>query len=255
MAYLTPEAILWARAQIEDLPKDQIGLVFALLASRSPVISYDSIDMSQRSEFLQHTLRYFGAPIALGAWGFFVPLDGKWRSDDYLMSTVMGRLLNGSHWWTAAGGFIGRNPSTGWPATFSFGIRGFEVLRRRTRPPFLTGGKRLPLSAMAIWYFRHEDIAESNLESLVLRYKEEINSSEFDVLRIFEDNKTIFWGDLTRSTDLTDDERKKCYPGLAMKLSPKHTIEIDQSTYQRLIEGAGSLPVEEYIKFLLKEKE
>lgn len=177
------------------LKRDQLALFFCLTIAKEPVIAKTN---KITSPFSQELLRYLGAPIKGGGVGFFNPIEGKWRSENYLFSTVSGRLLNGSHWWTGADGFIKRTPTKDWPATFSFDRQGFETLLRRYSSPNLAYANRLPLEAVAILYFRDQDLSiysltqESSISELTKLYQEKVLENRQELVGLFRESHGEF---------------------------------------------------------------
>jgi hypothetical protein len=240
--YLTADAIVWARSQLANLKKDQAALLWCLILSKTPTVQYDS---SQKSDFVIEFNRYFGAPIPGRGVGVFSPIDSKWKAENYLQSTVLGRLLNGSHWWTSPDrGFLERAPKDKWPAHFSFNKEGADRLFLRKGAPSTSGVARLPLAAIAIFYYRFDPLslgADPSIEELVDLYKQEVLSLNPLLCELFEADTAVYWGQLFADISLSEQERMSCFPsspyGGEAKQNALLYVEDVRELHQRLGEG------------------
>lgn len=161
--FFTNDSVNWALINLSNLPKDQTGILFYLIFSKLGG-QYSGFKLNSRGKsretFEKEFLRYFSGSLADGTPVPFDPFSKSWRADNYIQSTVFGRVINGSHWWThPEKGFISRNPATGWPAEFKPHPEALNRLRERTTPPNLTSPNKIPLVALTAWYYRFEDIS------------------------------------------------------------------------------------------------
>jgi hypothetical protein len=168
--YFTIDSIRWALASLSRLPKDQTGilfyLIFAKLAGQYGGFRLDNSGHT-REIFEKEFMRYFSGPLSDGTLVPFDPFSKNWRADRYITSTVFGRVINGSHWWThLERGFISREPQTGWPAEFSPHPDALGRLLNRPDPPNLVSSNKISLVALTAWYYRFEDVSTMGEEGL-----------------------------------------------------------------------------------------
>ena len=240
--FLTADAITWARGKFSELPKDQAALFWCLILSKVSRVDYDA---SQRNPFVLEFEKYFGAPILGGGVGAFSPMDGKWRAENYLQSTVFGRLLNGSHWWTSADrGFLKRSVKDGWPADFIFDKVGADRLFLRKSAPSTSHVERLPIAAVALYYYRFQPLKVSevtNLTDLVEKYKSDVTDLNADLHDLFDWEIPVYWGSLFREDELTELEQISCFPKSPFSAEGKQNVllysEDVKKAQERLSEG------------------
>lgn len=223
--YVTKEALLWARGQLSELPQDQAALFWCLILSKEPVVS--SISHVAES-FIDELYRYFGAPIAGGGTGVFNPMDSKWKAENYIQSTVFGRLLNGSHWWTSPDkGFLARSRKDGWPATFQFDAGGASRLFLRQKPPSTSSARRLPIAAVAVYYYKFDRLEKSQvstLEELVAKYRREVLVVNPELEKLFDTDTPVFWGTPFSDQELSLSEKLSCFPASPYSSEPKQNV-------------------------------
>lgn len=212
--YLTDKAVKWSLEQLQWLPKNQTALLYFLIFARSPRV--DRTDPSVGQEFEAELNRYFGGPIKGGGVACYDPFAAEWRAEQYLNSTVYGRLLVGSHKWTeGVEAFFSRDPASGgWPAVFNLTDKGFNNLESRIRPPCLRFGYKLPLKSLSIYYFRFIDLSSfgpSCLEEIVEQYEKLVISKHPRLQELFKEGPSFF-GPLFTSNPLSENEKISCYP-------------------------------------------
>ena len=211
--YITKDAILWARTQLKSLPTDQFALFWCLIFQKAPKVSSPP---HLSDPFVKEFHRYFGAPIPGGGIGVFNPIDSKWKAEQYIQSTVYGRLLNGSHWWTSTErGFLKRNKKDGWPAEFTFDSDGAKSLFLRPNAPSTSACERLPLSAVAIHYYKFDTLDSSevnSIDSLTKKYQEEVVNQNPYLQELFALDSTAYWGSPLSENPLSDQDAMSCFP-------------------------------------------
>lgn len=211
--YVSASAITWSIRELSKLPKDQLALIFALVISKAPEVEYPKGNFVP--PFLEEMQRYLSAPKSKTKMGIFNPIDSQWRADNYYQSTVFGRLLNGSHSWTSPEvGYFERTPKSGWPAKLTFTEDGYRRLFLRTSPPCLKFEYRLPILAIAIYYYRQINLAERAVktpEDLVRVYTEDVLDSNEHLTNLFVHELPIFWGQLFQDEAITEEEYIACF--------------------------------------------
>ncbi len=212
--YLSKGAIKWSIEQLRTLPKDQLALFFFLALAREGKVSRGTA--GNPSPFEREILRYLGAPLEGGGVAAFNPFSLEWRAAEYMNSTVFGRLLNGSHKWTEGeDAFFTRTPAKGWPATLTLEEKGFDNLRGRLSPPCLKKSFRLPLTAVAVYYFRFFDLSffsPGSMTDVVAEYRKEVLSLNERLEELFVPGPNYLRGDLFVNTALSEREKLECYP-------------------------------------------
>ena len=251
--YLTQEAIKWSLSQLNELPKNQTVLLYFLIFGKEPLVDRGRKNSTFESEF--H--KYFGAPIKGGGVAVYDPFAAEWRAENYINSTVYGRLLVGGHKWTEGEeSYFTRLPAgSGWPAEFKLTRRGFESLLYRSSPPCLKWKYRLPLSVMAVFYFRQEPLPDSlsSMSSLIEKYKKDVISKNEVLPKLFRDGPSFPEARLFGTARLTPSEYSACYPTspytsreqLAVRLYKEDVIEIKKN----LREGHS---IADYVSELIK---
>lgn len=251
--YLSSEAICWAAGQLSRLPKNQTALLYFLILARAPEVVQASL--GRGTTFEKEFYRYFGAPIKGGGTACFDPFAGEWRAEDYIFSTVYGRLLNGSHRWTTlSGGFFRRLPSEGWPAKFHLEDEGFDVLKFRSSPPCLKYGMRLPLLATAVHYYRWKNLGDGGPKDelgLVELYRQEVISLHPRLQELFVDSAT-FPGPLFRDHPQTEQEAEACYPPSQASSESKKNELLYESDILRIkaMASPGETPADTIRRFI-----
>lgn len=256
--FIKPAAAKVALGELRTLKNDQLALFFCLAVSNEPVIQQkNKLD----SPFSKELLRYLGAPIRGGGVAFFNPLDGKWRSENYLFSTVSGRLLNGSHWWTGVDGFIKRTPAKDWPARFDFDSDGFQNLMRRYSAPNLAYENRLPLEAVAILYFRDQNLIadglseSSDISDLVALYKNKILHNRPELVGLFRESFEKSWGEIFASQPANEENWLEIYPPSPHSSEPKKNVLLytDDIAYLQAMSDRDEM-IADTLRRLLKTK-
>lgn len=185
--YLNKTAIRWALEALATIPRDQSCLLFFLILTKKSTVKRGG--MAGMAPFEMEFYRYFGAPIKGGGVGCFNPFDQRWMAEDYISSTIFGRLLNGSHWWTDGDkGFFSRNPGSQFPAEMGILPNAFERLHDRATFPCLKPGSLLPLTAVSVWYYRAEPVEikdTTNLKDLVKKFKADVLALNPDLNQLF----------------------------------------------------------------------
>lgn len=210
--FVSEAAVAWAGKQFKKLPKDQTLLIFLLIISNVPVLEGNGrfANKSFENEFQ----KYFGIPYK-GSTRYFGLFDNAIRAENYFSSTVIGRLLNGSHHWTRE--FITRTPEHGtWPARFALRDNLIPTLKLRDKAPFLDFGMRLPLLATAIVYFKNVDLTShkvQNEDDLVNLYQQEVISKDPKLAELFEIDVELYWGDLFAHERIGDVALFDCLTG------------------------------------------
>jgi hypothetical protein len=253
--YLTTDVIKWAMRELQELPKNQLLLIFLLALGREPVISRAG---QQRGDFQIELERYLGGPIVGGGTAIFNPLENEWRSEGYFQSTVVGRLLNGGHGWTGGqDAYISRKPARGWPAKFTFGPDEMKNLKSRQVPPSLKSGYRLPPTALAIWYFKFDELSQFNIESLDdLRnhFLELITKANRILGQLFEKDERNFWGDFFQAQPLSEKEKIACFPPAPYSAEPQRSVSLYFDDIARIKKlKSANQSVADFIKNILKD--
>lgn len=213
--YLTPQAIKWAVYSLSNLPKNQTALFFFLIFAKCPDV--DRTSVARRTRFEEEFHRYFGGPIKGGGIAVYDPFGKEWRAEQYINSTVYGRLLVGSHKWTEGSeAFFSRKPkSGGWPAKFELTEEGFDALKYRSSPPCLKYEYRLPLTATAIYYFRFDDLSPynpTNLDDLISLYRKIVITTHPKLHLLFQESQKLSGMELFRRDPLSESEKLSCFP-------------------------------------------
>lgn len=256
--YLTADSIKWALIELSKVPKDQLVLLFYLMIAKSPTVQRGQ--NNKKSSFEVEFDRYLSAPVVGGGLAVFNPLVKKWMAANYTNSTVFGRLLNGSHHWTeGAEAFFERTPSKGWPAKFKLTDVGFDNLRSRTSPPCLKSESRLPLNALAIYYYRFEDLtllAPQSLSDLVDIFKKDVLSCNRRLIELFVNGSVYLRGELFTNMLMHESEMVAIYPTSPYSTEPKKNALLYEDDIEaiklRLLDGED---VSDYVrKMLRKEK-
>ena len=255
--YITPVAVQWALKQLIEIPKDQLALLFFLMLTKEPNVCRGQI--GNPSSFEKEFGRYLSGPVKGGGDAVFNPFAAEWRAAEYINSTVYGRLLNGSHRWTeGVEAFFSRSPATSWPAKFEINDTGFDNLRLRSSPPCLKLAHRLPLSAIAIIYYRFIDLSESapeSLNDLVKLYKKEVLFINNRLLELFVEGPNFLSNVLFRSSPLSESEKLSCYPPSPYSGEPKKSVLVYEDDIDaikaRLKPGED---IADFMKKLLKKE-
>ena len=209
------------------VPENQLLLIFILVLISEPNIERTRVS---RNAFVKELEKYIGGPLKGGGTGIYNPLSGSWRAEDYLQSTVFGRLLNGGHGWTnPASGYLVRNPERQWPASFEFNNEGLDRLRKRLSKPCLQAGSRLPLSAIAIWYYKFEALESTKVNSiddLRGKYLAKLSLENSLALNFFEEEDNMFWGNFISHTPLTEDEKIALFPPSTYMSEPRLKVSV-----------------------------
>lgn len=212
--YLTLQAIQWSINRLADLPKNQTALLYFLIFPHSPKV--DRTNPSSNASFIKEFYRYFGGFIKGGGIACYDPFAREWRAEEYLNSTVYGRLLVGSHKWTEGDeAFFLRDPrSGGWPAQFLLTDGGFNNLKYRSSPPCLKFDYRLPIKVMAVYYYRFDDLSDldlSGLEDLTEQYRKTVISKHPRLGELFKEGPS-YLGSLFTDEPLAEANKISCYP-------------------------------------------
>lgn len=254
--YLNRVAIRWAMDALATIPRDQSCLLFFLiLTMRSTVKKGGAAGMTP---FEREFYRYFGAPIKGGGVGCFNPFDKRWMAEDYISSTVFGRLLNGSHWWTDVDeGFFSRNPGRSFPAEMGILPNAFERLENRTTHPCLRPGSLLPMTAVSVWYYRGEQVEienTANLNDLVTNFKADVLALNPNLHKLFYEGGA---GPLNpyNNEPLSEDEMLAIYPACPFAGEPKTNVRLyveDVNTVRRA--GIDANQIADYFRKLIRDK-
>lgn len=220
--YLKPKTIKQALRILGGLPKNQTALFYFLIFATCPEITKKG--QVDAYVFEREFYKYFGGPIKGGGTAVFDPFGHEWRAENYLYSTVYGRLLTGSHKWTEGSeAFFVRKPSGGgWPATFNLTNSGFDNLKGRSHPPYLKHDFRLPIAAVAVYYYRFSDLSSFNpqcVKDVVSQYKKEVLSKHTRLKELFIETSGIP-DDIFQNKIPSEEEMINCYPS-----SPYSTTE------------------------------
>ena len=221
--YLTIPAVKWSVTQLRLLPKNQTALLFFLIFGVSPEVGPSG--SGSRADFEEEFYRYFGGPIRGGGIAVYDPFGGQWRAENYIHSTVYGRLLVGSHKWTEGSeAFFQRDPQAGgWPARFELTDNGFDNLRYRTESPCLKYEYRLPLAAVATYYFRFDDLSSyrpASQRDVVDIYRHRVVSKHPRLGELFVEGSS-FMGALFSPEPASDSERTSCFPPSPFSMEPQ----------------------------------
>ncbi|CAB4622014.1 unannotated protein [freshwater metagenome] len=214
-SFVTPDAVRWALAELKKRQSDQSALFLQIALARFPKVPPRA---EGEAPFIGELMRYIGVPKPNGSHQIFNPMRGEWLAENYVGSTIFGRLLNGSHWWTIGEmAILERVPSTGLPAVIRPTEETFQKLMQRTKSPYLHAGQRLPRVATAILYFRGVDVGQlsvSDPETLWRVYFEQALGSLNLLEKLFErpGENAIFWGELFQTSKPTQEELRACYP-------------------------------------------
>lgn len=253
--YLSLQAVKWSLKRIENLPKNQTALLYFLIFAREPIVDRSGVE---KESFEEEFYRYFGGPIKGGHVAPFDPFAGEWRAENYINSTVYGRLLVGSHSWTEGSeSFFERNPASGgWPAKFTLHKEGFDNLRFRSSPPCLKAQYRLPLSAIAIYYYRFRELFfnPDSLDDLVSKYKEEVLSKYQKLAELFVDGPSCF-DNLFSDHPPNEQEMIECYPPSPFSSEEKRNVKLYIEDVERI--GHDLEPGEQiadYVRDVLSQK-
>lgn len=212
--WINPASVKWANSQLQTFPKDQTLLFFLLATLRAPSLEYTK-DTSKPSGLIAELYKYLGVRLPNGSWRIFNPLEGKWRAENYVYSTILGRLLNGSHWWTADSdkGFLERIPSQGWPARLQLRENAITSLEESPKPPKISPQLRLPLEPLSILYFRYSEIPASitNLSELVAEYRKQALQDAVSA-KLVSNGGILYFGDLLSKSAPSDEVLCSYYP-------------------------------------------
>lgn len=213
--YLSPRAIKWSIENLSLLPKNQTVLFFFLIFATCPEV--DRTHPAKKIKFESEFNRYFGGPIKGGGVAVYDPFGKEWRAENYINSTVYGRLLVGSHKWTEGSeAFFSREPkSGGWPALFYLTEDGFNNLKYRDKPPCLKYEYRLPLPATAIYYYRFEDLSylnPSTQEDVISLFSNRVINSHPQLNSLFRNGIKFNEKELFREYPISEAEMISCFP-------------------------------------------
>lgn len=210
--YITQEAIRWSLSLLKELPKNQTVLLYFLIFGKAPIVDRGNAFSPFEVEFY----KYFGAPIAGDGVAVYDPFSGDWRAENYINSTVYGRLLVGGHRWTEGeeSYFLRLPAGSGWPAEFKLTEKGFNNLLHRSSPPCLKRQYKLPLTAMAVFYYRQEALPDStsSMDSLIEKYKIDVISKHEVLQKLFCDGPSYPGSQLLELTKLSSSDYRNCYP-------------------------------------------
>lgn len=254
--YLNKAAIRWAMDSLADIPRDQSCLLFFLILTKKSTVKKGGL--AGMTPFEKEFYRYFGAPIKGGGVGCFNPFDRRWMAEDYISSTIFGRLLNGSHWWTDADkGFFSRNPGSQFPAEMGILPSAFERLNERTTYPCLKPGSLLPLTALSVWYYRDEPIEvddPTNLKDLVKKYKADVLNQNSDLNQLFFEGGAGPVNPFSGSR-ISEAEMLAIYPPCPFAGEPKTNVRLyvdDVNT----VKGAGvdANQIADFFRKLIRDK-
>jgi hypothetical protein len=253
--YLNQKAIRWAMDALANIPKDQSCLLFFLILTRESTVKNGG--RAGMTSFEKEFYRYFGAPIKGGGVGCFNPLDKCWKAENYINSTVFGRLLNGSHWWTdSEEGFFSREPGRQFPAEMGILPNAFERLEDRTKYPCLKLRSLLPMTAMSVWYYRGEPVETqdtANLNSLVKRFKADVLDLNPNLYKLFFEGGA---GPLNPygTEPLPEEEMLAIYPPCPFAAEPKTNVRLyldDVKTMKSA--GIDTNQIADYFRQLIRE--
>lgn len=254
--YLNKAAISWAMDSLANIPRDQMCLLYFLILTKKSTVKKGGV--AGISPFEKEFYRYFGAPIKGGGVGCFNPFDKRWMAEDYISSTIFGRLLNGSHWWTDADkGFFSRNPGSQFPAEMGILPEAFERLRDRSTYPCLKPGSLLPLTAVSVWYYRGDQIAvddTTNLKDLVKKFKKDVLILNSNLIQIFFEGGA---GPINPYIDkpISESEMLAIYPPCPFAAEPKTNVRLyvdDVNTVKRA--GFDANQIAEFFRKLIRDK-
>ncbi len=253
--FVSESAVKWALSELKRIPKDQLALIFALIVSKCPEISYPK--SSQKGAFELEMGRYLDAPFDQTQDAVFNPIDGDWRARDYIQSTVYGRLLNGSHSWTSPEvGYFERTPKAGWPARIVFSQQGYDRLFIRTSPPCLKSEYRLPVLAIAIYYYRQVDLVDFSVDGpqgLVDLYTNDVIATNPNLGKLFDFDLPVFWGELFSQSAMSRQQYLSCYKSVGKQAQMKVSLNQDviDAIKSRLTPGES---IEEYLYRAIKKE-
>lgn len=254
--YLNKAAIRWAMDALADIPRDQSCLLYFLILTKKSTVKKGGV--AGMTPFEKEFYRYFGAPIKGGGIGCFNPFDMRWLAEDYISSTVFGRLLNGSHFWTDADeGFFSRKPGRQFPAEMGILSNAFERLEDRTTFPCLKPGSLLPLTAISVWYHREEPIEikdTTSLKDLVKKFKDDVLSLNPNLNQLFFEGGT---GPINPYADepISEEDMLAIYPPCPFVGEPKTNVRLyldDVDTVKRA--GVDANHFAEFFRKLIREK-
>ena len=219
--YISQSAVSWALKQLKQLPRDQVLLLFLICVELSSHLTNNKLG-TRPTGFLAQLDRFLGVVIEPKTRRIFSVFEGKWRAEAYLQSTVIGRLLNGSHIWTSpTDGFIIRKPKSGWPAELAIAPTAISVLEANKRPPKLSHSQLPSMQALAILYFRYQELPDGlkGIHDVVRLFQQEFPSDSDLLSRVTRDD-LIFLGQVLVTTKPKREEILSCYPPLyASKIS------------------------------------
>jgi hypothetical protein len=255
--YLKPNTVKWSLNTLKQIPRDQSGLCYFLIFSVVNIVKKEK--PPDKSKFENEFFRYFGAPLKGGGVGCFNPFDGRWMAEDYINSTVFGRLLNGSHWWTdSRQGFFDRVPPNQFPAEMKLKENAFEVLQNRTKYPCLKPSALLPLTAMAVLYYRYDQVEiqnVNNLTDLVRNFKKEIFSKNSGLEVLFSSGPA---GPLSpyQITKPLEEELISVYPACPYNGEPQINVRLyaDDINAVKSFAGISVDQFSDYFRKLIREK-
>jgi hypothetical protein len=254
--YLTQAAIRWAMDTLVNIPRDQSCLLYFLILTKKSTVKKGGV--TGMTPFEEEFYRYFGAPIKGGGVGCFNPFDKRWMAEDYISSTVFGRLLNGSHWWTDGDeGFFSRNPGRQFPAEMDILPNAFERLQDRTTYPCLKPGSLLPMTAVSVWYYRGQPVEienTTNMNDLVKRLKADVLDLNPDLHKLFFQGGA---GPLNPFSDepLSEEEMLAIYPVCPFAGEPKTNVRLyvdDVNTLRSA--GVDVNQIADYFRQLIRDK-
>ncbi len=254
--YLKKTSVRWAYETLRQIARDQSCLLFFLILTKSKTVVKGP--SGHMSPFQKEFYRYFGAPLKGGGVGCFNPLDGRWMAEDYISSTVFGRLLNGSHWWTdAVNGFFERQPPKKFPADLTISPKAFSNLSERTTFPCLKPEGLLPMTAIAVWYYRDTPIETAiinDLSGLVALFNSEVIARNQDLKKLFSEGGT---GPVSpyQESPLSEEETLSIYPPCPYSGEPKTNVLLyvdDVKSVKQSGVEVDELP--DFFRKLIKEK-
>ena len=255
--YLKPNTVKWSLDTLKQIPRDQAGLFYFLIFSIVNTVKRGKAH--EQSKFENEFYRYFGGPLKGHGIGCFNPFDGRWMAEDYINSTVYGRLLNGSHWWTdSRQGFFDRIPANQFPAEMTLKTDAFETLENRLTYPCMRATALLPLSAIAVLYYRNTSIEvknENNLTDIVQKYKKEILSKNSELTALFTAGPS---GPISpfQEAKPTEDELISVYPSCPYKGESQINVRLyaDDVSAVKSQEGILIDQFSDYFRKLIREK-
>jgi len=213
--HISTDAVSWALKQLKALPRDQILLLFLICVELSNHLTNTRLG-TQPTGFLAQLNRFLGVEIEPRKTRIYSVLEGKWRAEAYLQSTVIGRLLNGSHIWTSpTDGFLVRTPKAGWPAELAIAPSTISALKSNKRPPKLSHSQLPPIQALAILYFRYQDLPVwvQGIHDVVDLFQQRL-SGESDLISEITRGDITFLGQAVVNTKPEPEEILSCYPPL-----------------------------------------